>query len=394
MRAAAAIAEDSDWHAALQQVLQQTAAADFASVDLAVLFASPNFRDQYRPILEEVRRRTHAATLVGCSGQAVIGPGREVEDNPALALIIFSLPGAVVRATHIKQEMMEKQLNPREWRNVFGLPPDDVNAWLLFADPFSLDPEGLLAALSESYPGVPLVGGMASGDLRGTDSFLFLNDAVLVEGAVALAIGGPYTVHSVVSQGCEPIGQTWTITGVRDNVIESIGTRPALEVLTETFGGLTPETQQRARSNLLVGLAMDEYRDEFRRGDFLIRHLLGVDQASSAIAVDALPRVGQTIQFQLRDGAAADQDLVELLARTKKDLGGREPLGALLYTCNGRGIGLFGVPDHDARRVAEALGPIPLAGLFCRGEIGPVGQKHFLHGFTASLALIVPKAEA
>jgi small ligand-binding sensory domain FIST len=393
MRAAAAIAEGSDWRAALEHVLQQTAAADFASVDLAVLFASPNFIDQYGPILEEILRRTHATTLVGCSGQAIIGPGREVEDEPALSLLLFSLPGAVVRARHVKQEMIGKQLTPREWRDVFGLPPDDVNAWLLFADPFSLDPERLLAVLSESYPGVPLMGGMASGDLRSTDSFLFLNDTVLLEGAVALAIGGPYTVHSVVSQRCEPIGETWTITGVRDNVIESIGMRPALEVLAETFGRLPPETQQRARQNLLVGLAMDEYRDDFRRGDFLIRHLSGVDQASGAIAIDALPRVGQTIQFQIRDGAAADDDLVELLTKTKRDLGGQQPLGALLYTCNGRGIGLFAAPDHDARRVAEGLGPIPLAGLFCRGEIGPVGQKHFLHGFTASLAIIVPKGE-
>jgi small ligand-binding sensory domain FIST len=135
MRAAAAIAEGSDWRAALEHVLQQTAAADFASVDLAVLFASPNFIDQYGPILEEIRQRTHATALVGCSGQAIIGPGREVEDEPALSLILFSLPGAVVRATHVKQEMMGKQLTPREWRDVFGLPPDDVNAWLPFRRP-------------------------------------------------------------------------------------------------------------------------------------------------------------------------------------------------------------------------------------------------------------------
>ena len=178
MRAAAAIAENSDWRAGLEHLLQQTAANDFPSVDLAVLFASPNFIDHYRAILEEVRRRTHATTLVGCSGQAVIGPGREVEDRPALSLILFSLPGAIVRATHVKQEQMERQLSPPEWRDMFGLPLEEVNAWLLFADPFSLDPERLLAALSESYPGVPLVGGMASADVRSTDSFLFLNDAV------------------------------------------------------------------------------------------------------------------------------------------------------------------------------------------------------------------------
>ena len=63
-------------------------------------------------------------------------------------------------------------------------------------------------------------------------------------------------------------------------------------------------------------------------------------------------------------------------------------LGSVLCACNGRGQGLFGTPHHDAAAVAEALGPIPTAGLFCNGEIGPVGGANYLHGFTASIALL------
>jgi small ligand-binding sensory domain FIST len=198
-------------------------------------------------------------------------------------------------------------------------------------------------------------------------------------------------VRTVVSQGAAPIGQAWTITGVKANFIETIAMRPALEVLQETFDQLTPEMQERARSNLLVGLAMDEYKDELGRGDFLIRNLAGVDRESGALAIQAYPREGQTIQFQIRDPETADEELSLLLSRAKDELGGRQPVGALLCACNGRGVGLFGEPNHDAEKLEELMGPIPVAGFFCNGEIGRVGKQNYLHGFTASIALIVPK---
>jgi small ligand-binding sensory domain FIST len=220
---------------------------------------------------------------------------------------------------------------------------------------------------------------------------VFLNGEVYDRGAVALALGGPYAVRTIVSQGAAPIGETWTITGAQGNVIETIAQRPAYQVLVDTLRALPPEMQQRAQRNLLVGLAMDEHRGEFRRGDFLIRNLTGIDPERGTLAVGALPRVGQTLQFQLRDPDAADEDLRELLERARKELGARQPVGALLCSCNGRGVGLFGTPDHDARTLVDLLGPIPVSGFFCNGEIGPVGEQNFLHGFTASIALVIPE---
>jgi small ligand-binding sensory domain FIST len=167
--------------------------------------------------------------------------------------------------------------------------------------------------------------------------------------------------------------------------------RPAIEVLGDMFKRLPPDIQVRARANLLVGLAMNEYRDEFGRGDFLVRNLMGVDRETGAVAIGAMPREGQTVQFQLRDPTAADEDLRALLGKARQELEGREIAGAVLCSCNGRGVGLFGAPDHDAKTFMEEMGSIPVAGFFCNGEIGPVGGKNFLHGFTASIALILPK---
>jgi len=272
-----------------------------------------------------------------------------------------------------------------------GIPPAAVNAWLVLADPFHLEVERMISLLEVGYPERPVVGGLASGAPGAPSTHVFLNGQVYDEGAIAIGIGGDWTIRTLVSQGATPIGEPWTITAAHDNVLETVGGRPAYAVLAETVEALPPDIRQRAVTNLLIGLAMDEYRDSHARGDFLIRNLLGVDRESGAVAISAYPRVGQTVQFQMRDGQAADEELVEMLQNEQTALGDTAPAAAILCSCNGRGVGLFGQPDHDARRIAEGLGPVPLAGFFCNGEIGPVGGRTFLHGFTASLALFVPK---
>ena len=212
---------------------------------------------------------------------------------------------------------------------------------------------------------------------------------------MAISFGGRVGLASVLSQGCTPIGETWTITKTEQNLIHQIANRPAYEVLAETFSSLTPEEQKSARGNLFIGLVINEYLEEFHRGDFLIRNLMGADPRSGTLAVAALPRPGQTIQFQRRDSAAATEDLTQLLTRASNGLLKNERIyGGCLSICNGRGRGLFGVPHHDAKLIQQHLGPLGLTGFFCNGEIGPVAERSFLHGYTASLALFLEKGEA
>ncbi|MFQ6019486.1 MAG: FIST N-terminal domain-containing protein [Dehalococcoidia bacterium] len=393
MRAAAAIAQQPTWQEALSEVLDRMPhlSEEKAKPDLTLLFASSDYAADFPQLVTEARTATGTPLLIGCSGQGVIGSAREIEGEPALALLALWLPQALLHPFHLSQRDLERCNRPQDWHQLTGLSPEDVNAWLVFADPFSLDAERLLVTFSEAYPTTPLVGGMASGDHSIRQTHLFLNDEVHESGAVVLALGGPYAVRAVVSQGCTPIGETWTITSARGHMIESIAQRPAYQVLVDTVRALPTEIQQRVQGNLFVGLAIDECREEYTRGDFLIRNLIGVDRDSGALAVTALPWVGQTLQFQIRDAAAADEELQHMLMTAKADFGGEQPIAALLCSCNGRGRGLFGAPDHDAHAVSEVMGPLPLAGFFCNGEIGPVGGRAFLHGFTASVALIVAK---
>lgn len=360
-------------------------------VSLGLLFLSPKYFFQAQQIVEILRVHAQIPLLVGCSGKSLICCGSEIEEAPGLALALYALPEAKLQALHFTQEQVEAAAEPSFWHRTTGVGRDEPNGWLVFADPFHLDTEGWLQSWGKAYPGQPVIGGLASGEFSDQLTQVYLNGEVFEEGGVALSVGGGVKLASVISQGCTPIGDTWTLTRVERNFIQAIANRPAYDVLAETFNNLPVKEQGKSRGNLFIGLAMNEYLEDFHRGDFLIRNLLGADPQTGAVAVGALPRAGQTIQFQRRDAATASEDMHELLAHAREQLAGATIYGGCLCSCNGRGKNLFGKSDHDAHMVQEQLGPLGVAGFFCNGEIGPVGEKNFIHGYTASLALFVKK---
>jgi small ligand-binding sensory domain FIST len=393
MKAASAFSSNPDWEKAITEALVQTKSAiGDAPVHLALVFINSTFQRRYGDILARVRAAANPEWIAGCSGYGVVGRATEIEGRPAVSLLLLSLPDAVLSAAHLTQGQIEEANGPAFWHLETGVLPDDVNAWLLFADPFQTDCERLLRELNEAYPDKPVAGGLASAMPGEQTTHLFLNDRVFNQGAVGVAIGGAVTLLPVVCQGCTPIGEPWTITRAERNIIHEIGSQPAFQVLVNTVQALPPALQKRAQHNLFIGLVLNEYQEQYQRGDFLIRNLLGVDPQSGAIAVAALPRVGQTLQFQLRDAQAADEEIRAALSRLARRTADAPPLAGLLCCCNGRGTNLFEVPHHDAGAVAETFRSLPLTGFFCNGEIGPVANKNYLHGFSALLALFVKKA--
>ena len=360
-------------------------------VSLGLVFMSPRFFPRAKQVLEILRVHARIPLLAGCSSPSLIVGENEVEQNAGVTVGLYYLPGAELNAFHFKQEQVEEANGPGYWQLETGIEPSQTNGWLVFIDPFHLDSETWLRSWNEAYAPVPVLGGLASGDFSEQSTQVYLNGDVYDEGGVAISCGGAVKLVGVTSQGCTPIGETWTLTRVEENVIHQIGNRPAYKVLEETFNQLSPEEQKKARGNLFIGLVVNEYLEEFHRGDFLIRNLLAADPRSGSISVGALPRLGQTIQFQRRSAAAATEDMEALLTRAHAQLANTPVYGGCLCSCNGRGRNLFGRPNHDAQMVQQRLGPLGVAGFFCNGEIGPVGDKNFLHGYTASLALFVKK---
>ena len=360
-------------------------------VSLGLLFMTPRFFSQAKQILEILRVHARIPLLAGCSSTALVAGNEELEENPGIVLALYSLPGAKLAGIYFTQTQVEEADRQTYWQGFSEITASQTNGWLTFIDPFHLDSESWLRTWNESYAGVPVYGGLASGVFAEQVTQIYLNGDVYEEGGVAISVGGDVKLAGVISQGCTPIGDTWTLTRVEQNLIHKIANRPAYEVLSETVNEMPADEQKKVRGNLFIGLVVNEYLDDFHRGDFLVRNLLGGDPQTGVLAVGAMPRAGQTMQFQRRDAEAATEDMNELLGRTHIQLGGATVYGGCLCCCNGRGKHLFGESGHDAQLVQKQFGGIGLSGFFCNGEIGPVGQKNFLHGYTASLALFVKK---
>jgi small ligand-binding sensory domain FIST len=353
-------------------------------VSCAVAFCTADYREHFADFAETLQLHAHIPLLIGCSSSGLVGTGAEAESGSGFSLLLLHLPHSKVAPFSFSDATAPAWDDPEAWRRAAG--GEDMDAWILLADPLSVPVEKWLATWSAAFPGTPCIGGLASGGMTGEEIFVFRNRDFIEDGCVAIGLRGGVQVRTLVSQGCRPIGEALPVTAAAENIIQTLGSRPACQVLEDAFQSLSPREKERARGNLFAGLATTEYRDEFHRGDFLIRNILGADQSSGAVAVAALPRIGQTIQYQLRDGTAADEELHHLAGLLAAD--GVKPFASLLFSCGGRGRALFGTANHDAAVLAEYFTPHPSAGFFCNGEIGPVGGKNFVHGYTASAALL------
>jgi small ligand-binding sensory domain FIST len=391
MKCVSALSTARNTGAALREVVDRAAAAfEGEPADLALIFASMHHADSLAEIAAEVTRAGLGRHVLGCTGESIVGEDREVEGTTALSLWAIRHPGMTLRPHRISYSedafggWPELEANPRE--SVAAGPGDRRPSLILLADPFSFPTDIFLKRLSVAAPGMQVIGGMASGSNAPGQNRLVLDGETVSDGAVAIEIDGPMTVRTVVSQGCRPIGRSVIVTRIERNVIRELGRRPALEVLREVFEGLSEEDQERVQQGLHIGRVINEYQEKFQRGDFLVHNVMGADEAGG-IAITDLVRVGQTVQFHVRDADTADEDLRSLLIQGRRDRTEARIGGALLFTCNGRGSRLFPEPNHDVDAIHEVLGAIPVAGFFAMGEIGPIGGQNFVHGFTASIAL-------
>jgi len=352
-----------------------------APCDLAVVFASAPHLGRAKWILSEVHDRLEPAHLIGCGAGGVVGGGREIEEGAGAVVWALSAPRAEIATHHFTVEQVEDGFE------VEGLPAGGRGlgeGLVLLADPYSFSTEALLGRLNDDHPGLPVLGGLASAAVPGSGS-LFRDGDVIGEGAVGCSLAG-IGMLPCVSQGAAPVGPEMTITAAHDNVISELASRPALERLTEAIAGLDERERELAREGVMLGIVIDENQPEYTRGDFLIRPIIGVDQDEGTLATGERMRPGQIVRLHVRDATVADEDLREALATQSDALGVGGAAGALLFTCNGRGSHMFNVGDHDAAALEDTLG-VPAGGFFCAGEIGPVGGRNFLHGFTATMAV-------
>ena len=373
--------------AALEEIMHQADAGWNGAADLAVCFFSPHHLANAALLSETLAQRLGAKAFIGCPGETIVANGREIENSPALSLWLgrWSAP---VQATpfHLSVEQTSDGFSLLGWPDelVEATPADSV--LLMLADPFTFPVDEFLEQVNENHAGLRAVGGMASGGGQPGVHRLLLGDRVIIDGAVGALLQGVPGCRSIVSQGCRPIGKPLVVTKARENHILELGGKTPLVHLQHLWNELSARDQDLVQRGLHLGVVINEYQETFQRGDFLVRNVLGIDRNTGALGVADRVRVGQTVQFHVRDAATADEDLRMLLQMDAK-LHESPPHGALLFSCNGRGTRLFAQPNHDAGVIQELLGPVPMAGFFAQGELGPVGGQNFIHGFTASVLL-------
>ena len=392
MKFAAGLSTKTDWKEAVSHLTGQIdAQLGAGGSDLGLLFAHPDYSENLKPVITHLRGDLKLKHVIGCTAAGVIGGDKEIENQPAISLLVARLPNVDIKPLYIQQEEVEEATGPGYWHFQLEVEPTEEPNFILFADPFSIGSSQLVAHLSEGYPGRPIVGGLASGCQRPGDTRLILDDQVVDSGAVAVALSGEIEVHPIVSQGCRPIGEPLVVTKAEKNLLFEIAGRPPIQILQEMLPTLPPRDQQLAKKALLLGRVINEYQEEYGRGDFLIRNLLGQDAQTGALAVGDLMRTGQTIQFQVRDATSADEDLRYLLKQERTNLGSTPIEGAVLFSCLGRGEGMYGTPHHDIGMLHQELQLFPTGGFFCNGEIGPIGAQTYVHGFTSVIGLFSRK---
>lgn len=347
--------------------------------NLVCCFITDDHRDHADEIADTLGARFPAAAVIGCTTSGVIAGAEECEHGPAISVLLAFLPDTRV----IPFGLRFSQDGPDEEPTYVGWPtslaPDAT--LLMLCDRFSFPAGHLTTYLNETRPGQLVIGGITGGGTEPGDTRLFYSGKVFREGAVGVAIEGRIRVHPAVSQGCRPVGSPMTVTRADRNIIFELAGEKPIEAIKSIWQGSDSRDRALMAEGLQLGTVVDEYKTDFERGDFVIRPVMGADPNQGIIAVGDMVAVGSTVQFHVRDPESADEDL-----QTTLDGLDFEPVGGLLFSCNGRGTNLFPDPDHDATQVTEALG-MPIAGMFCGGEIGPIGGRNFLHGLTASLAL-------
>jgi small ligand-binding sensory domain FIST len=385
MEWASAVSERVDTREAVREAALALRADRARPPDLVLAFVSPHHAANYSKVPGWVYEHLQPGTFAGCSAAGVIGGGRELENREAVSLTAAWLPDSHVFLAYLEHN---PEVPERVWPTLLNTTSAEVSALITLVDPYSFDAEGLLDGLDRAFPGTSKLGGLVSGGAENRAPALFAGTDVHREGALVLALSGEWDLRTVVAQGCRPVGEPYIVTRAKGNVIRELNAGKPAEVLRRVYDAMNARDHSLFNTSLFLGIDLgEEQRSRYAAGDFLIRNVLGIDPDSGAMAIDAKVRDYQVVQFHLRDSESSGQDLVQRLRALTASVSPDTICGALLFSCLGRGERLYGSPNHDSNVFAQRIGAASLSGFFSNGEIGPLGDKTYLHGYTSVFAV-------
>ena len=380
-----------NWAQAVESLADQLESQLGGKPDFLLAFISPDYKKYFDEIATALRLRLQPAAFLGCTAGGIVGGGEEVEQQSALTLTGAILPGVNFKTFHITNDALpDLDDAPDSWEKLMQIETSEQPAFVMLCDPFSFKVDSFIQGLDYAYPRLIKFGGLASGGHKAGENRLICDDKVYRSGVVGVGLSGNIQVDSVVAQGCRAIGKPSRVTKCDRNLLYELDGKPAVNVLRDAIERLSDSEQKLAKDAIFLGVAMNEFQEKFVDGDFLVRNIFGIEPMSGALLVGEVLRSERTVQFHIRDAATSREDLRGMLKRYV-DKTGTSASGALLFSCLGRGQQLYGRVNHDSDSFRDFLGEIPIGGFFCNGEIGPVGDSTFLHGYTSSFGIFKEK---
>ncbi|MCK5214468.1 MAG: FIST C-terminal domain-containing protein [Candidatus Omnitrophica bacterium] len=371
----------------VERIIKQLTHDVSGTFNLGFLFVSSFSKSKTAEIFAALKNKIDVVNILSCSCAGVLSIDIEIELKPACSLILMQFDDVRITPFYFTQSQIEDFTEEDDWYNALNVYPNESPKFIAMPNPFSIDMSLFVEGINEAYPDCPVVGGLISGDTRSRENSLHLNDTQYDEGMIGVILTGNINMHTIVSQGCRPFGKNYIVTKADGNIIYELAGQPLYEILQKELEQASMKDKILAQEAIFLGVAMDEYIHKLRRGDFLIRMLLGIDENIGAGAVADYIEQGQTVQFHVRDAISATEDLHIMLEKQKQNYSQLKPEAILAFSCTGRGENFFREKNHDVDIIKKYMGNVPLSGFFSAGEIGPVGGENFIHSFTISLAL-------
>ena len=376
--------EPSAADAAERATLMAMGNAGIAKADLAIVFATINYQTEYEQLYQAVLANSSCDELIGCSGMSVLTSGGEFEEEPAIAVMV--LRSEQLSAVPFSAQGTESEVGEQIQESIQSALQDD-SLLIIFPDIRAVNPAELVKQIGSDGAALPVVGAAVSGDATGAQMYHWKDAQATEGGATGVLLSGNFNTEIGVAQGCQPIGKPREVTKVDGQVIFELDGEPALENFKGTLQLLTQDDIRRSGGTVFVGIAMDDTNKNPTRGDFLIRNLVGISEEHAALAISEEVKVGQLVQFHLRNPAAAAEEIEAIVAQLAEKTREQSPAFGLYFNCLGRGKGLYGVTNHDINIIQEQFPGLPVIGFFGNSEFAPIGGQNFAHAYTGVFVL-------
>ena len=356
--------------------------------DLGLVFISSHHSSSYEEITEKIKEKINCEFILGCSGSGVIGEGKEFEYLPGVSLTVASLPNVTLKPFHFTQDILPNpDESPDAWKETVDVLDDDPKTIILFPDPFSIRTEYVLDGLDFAFPNTKIIGALASGGNKPGDNALFVNGETYSKGCSGVVISGDFELDILVAQSCRPIGEPMIVTQSNNNVINELDSDLPIVAIKKLYDEL-PEDEKGIMNNALqIGILMDRLGDIDDEITYMIRNISSIDKDTGSITIGESITDGQVGQFHLRDSGAAQEELKKMLTEYKIN-DDQIIKSTLMFSSVGRGKYLLGESHHDINLYKNIIdNNSPITGFFSNGEISPIGDRTYLHGYTSSFAI-------